>query len=104
MEEFASDIRTRYAGIFHKAFITNPNYDYVASLEIPVRLLENTVRLQNPEDLASHLRSEMPAYYGGSGKLLVESDCLRRSDPEGHPDAKMEIEPQEGSVSGNFQL
>ncbi|KAL3470696.1 kinase-like domain-containing protein [Aspergillus californicus] len=103
IEELASDIRTRYPGIFHKAFIIDPNYDYLASLDIHDRLLENTLLLQNPEDLASHLGSQISAYYGGFGKPLVESDCLRRCDLVGQ-DAETGLEIQEGSSSGNFPL
>ncbi|KAJ0418496.1 kinase-like domain-containing protein [Aspergillus carlsbadensis] len=57
LEELATVIRTLYPGIFRDAFIINPAAEYLATLDIPERLLRNTVLLETPEP-------------------LVECDCL----------------------------
>ena len=75
--KMVSLIRSHYPSFISKAYIINPFKEYLAYLDVPERLLRETVLLQSPKDLGLHLGSQVPPGYGGFGKSLSESDCLR---------------------------
>ncbi|PLB43658.1 kinase-like protein [Aspergillus steynii IBT 23096] len=75
--KMVSLIRSYYPSFISKAYIINPSEEYLAYLDVPERLLRETVLLQSPKDLGLHLGSQVPPEYGGFGKSLSESDCLR---------------------------
>ncbi|KAL2867754.1 uncharacterized protein BJX67DRAFT_371757 [Aspergillus lucknowensis] len=54
LEKLTTVTRKYYPGIFHDALIIHPPAEYLATLDIPECLLENTVLLENPADLACH--------------------------------------------------
>jgi hypothetical protein len=97
LEELTTSIRNYYPEIFHDVFIIHPSAEYLATLDIPERLLENTILLENPADLARILGPQVPTYYGGSGKPLAESDCLS-SGTKTYPASDIETSAQKAET------
>lgn len=70
LEKLASLVRFHYPGILARAYIIDPCGEYLASLDVPESLLERTVLLSNPQDLAGYLSPGVPPEYGGTGKVI----------------------------------
>ncbi|KAI2678101.1 hypothetical protein CBS147355_5102 [Penicillium roqueforti] len=92
IEELVTFIRCHYPKILGKAYIIKPRDEYLATLDINESLLRDTVLLENPEDLARYLGSQLPPRYGGTGESLAECDilpsCSLAEDPTGNNDLK----------------
>ncbi|KAJ5361097.1 kinase-like domain-containing protein [Penicillium brevicompactum] len=86
LERLATCIRQYYPSVFGTAYIINPSDDYLANLDIDETLLNDTVLLNDPEDLHKYLGSQIPSRYGGSVEFSAELDFLR--DPCGGADPK----------------
>lgn len=98
LEELVTLIRHHYPSILRNAYIINPCDKYLAYLDIDEALLKNTVLLENPEDLARYLGSQIPSRYGGTGKSFVESDLLHRNPLTENPEESTSIELSETSA------
>ncbi|KAJ5789196.1 uncharacterized protein N7518_006207 [Penicillium psychrosexuale] len=104
LEELVTFIRYHYPNILGKAYIINPRDEYLATLDIDESLLRDTVLLENPEDLARYLGSQLPPRYGGTGESLAESDFLRSCSLARDSAGKTDLEMPEISAAASTDI
>lgn len=97
LEELVVLLRHHYPNILGKAYIINPQEEYLAHLDIDEGLLSDAILLDSPEDLAPYLGSQIPPQYGGNGKSFGKSDLLYRGHFERNPGNFDSPEPSSAS-------
>ncbi|KAJ5622458.1 kinase-like domain-containing protein [Penicillium herquei] len=98
LEELVTAIRFHYPNIIGKAYIINPDDDYLANFDIDDVLFRTTSLLEKAEELRQYLGSQIPPNYGGTGKSLAASDLLRSCSLAEDPQERTTLDTPEVST------